>query len=273
MPDRYALFGHPVAHSRSVQMHAAFARQTGQDMSYELINVPPGNFVHAVREFLEHGGRGGNVTLPYKEEAFRLADKLTPRARLAGAVNTLRVEGDRKLLGDNTDGDGLLRDLQVNRNVSVPGARVLLLGAGGAARGALGPLLAAGPAAIALVNRTVSRARTLAERFRKHGAVEACAYAELAGRRFDLVINATSLSLQDAVPPLPDDLLAPQAFAYDMVVAPTGETAFTRWALEHGAQRACDGWGMMLEQGADSFALWRGVRPETQPLLKQHRSD
>ena len=214
--DRYAVFGNPIGHSKSPAIHAAFARQTGQDLSYEALLAPLDGFAAAVREFVAAGGKGANVTVPFKEEAFRLADRLSPRAELAGAVNTLAVDG-QGILGDNTDGAGLVRDLEANLGFPLAGRRILLLGAGGAARGALGPLLAAEPALLTIANRTAGKAADLALHFIEHGFVFGCGYPELAGESYDLVVNATSASLSGELPPLPAGLFAPGSLAYDMM--------------------------------------------------------
>jgi shikimate dehydrogenase len=258
--------GHPVAHSKSPRIHAAFARQTGQDLEYRAIDVAPGDFAPAVARFRAAGGRGLNVTLPYKEQAYALAEVRRTRAEQAQAVNTLGFSPDGRVWGDNTDGVGLVRDLTRNLGLALAGRRVLLLGAGGAARGVVGPLLAEGVAVLVIANRTVARGAELARAFRASGPVEACGFQDLAGRRFDLVVNATAASLQGEVPPLPPGLLAPRAWCYDMMYADAA-TAFVRWGLGHGACGASDGLGMLVEQAAESFFLWRGLRPETTPVI------
>lgn len=265
--DRYAVIGHPVAHSKSPLIHAAFARQTGQELEYLALLAPLDGFVATVQDFRAAGGRGANVTVPFKLEAHALADRLTPRARAAGAVNTLAF-GPDGILGDNTDGAGLVRDLEHNLGCAPAGKRVLLLGAGGAARGALLPLIDAGPARLVIANRTASRAQELARAFAEaaHAPVEGGGFAELAGQQFDLVINATAASLADQAPELPNGLYAPGALAYDMMYG-KGDTAFLRAARNEGAARLADGFGMLVEQAAESFLLWRGVRPDTAPVL------
>jgi shikimate dehydrogenase len=271
VPDLYAVLGHPIAHSKSPRIHAAFARQTGQDLVYEAIDVAPGGFAAAVWHFRARGGVGLNVTLPYKEEAFALAQARSARAEQAGAVNTLGFEAHDRLWGDNTDGAGLVRDLTLNLGVTLRGRRVLLLGAGGAARGVIGPLLGEGAAVVVIANRTITRGEELAETFRGHGPVEACGFADLAGRPFDLVVNATSASLQGEVPPLPAGLLAPGAWCYDMMYADR-PTAFVRWGEAQGAAGARDGLGMLVEQAAESFFLWRGVRPDAPAVIAALRA-
>ena len=260
MADRYAVIGHPVAHSKSPWIHAEFARQTRQDLEYGRIEAPLDGFARAVDEFRAAGGRGANVTLPFKEQAFRYcAGAVTERAAAAGVVNTLIVESG-KLRGDNTDGVGLLRDLEINLRQKIAGACVLLLGAGGAAQGVLGPLLDAGPQRLVVANRTVAKARELARRFGAAG----CGYDELGGAQFDLLINATSAGLAGEVPPLPPAAFAPGSLGYDMVYG--RDTPFLAMARAAGAE-GCDGSGMLVEQAAESFFLWRGLRPDTAPVL------
>ena len=264
MPDQYAVIGNPVAHSKSPQIHAEFARQTGQDLVYERLLAPTDAFMAAANAFRARGGRGLNVTLPFKGEAFRFATRLSERARAAQAVNTLKFEGDA-LFGDNTDGAGLVNDLARNLGCAMAGARVLLLGAGGAARGVIKPLLEQQPAQLMLANRTLGKAQLLAQSFR--GGLEAGTYAALAGRQFDLVVNATSASLARALPPLPPGVFARGALAYDMMYG-MGETPFLAFARAEGAAAFADGLGMLVEQAAESFFVWRGVRPDTAPVLK-----
>ncbi|HUH00066.1 MAG TPA: shikimate dehydrogenase [Gammaproteobacteria bacterium] len=267
-PDLYAVFGHPVGHSRSPWIHARFAALTGQSLSYEARDVPPGGFDAALADFLAEGGRGLNITLPHKLAAFAAAARLTPRAQRAGAVNTLAVES-AGLLGDNTDGAGLLCDLQANLGVRVAGRRVLLLGAGGAARGALPALLDARPSELFVANRSAAKAVALAAEFAADGPVSG-AGLEAAVGPYDLVVNATSASLAGEVPALPDEAIGPATFCYDLVYG-TGATPFMRWAGELGAAGVADGIGMLVEQAAESFSLWRGVRPPTAPVLAELR--
>ena len=266
MPDRYGVMGHPIAHSKSPRIHTAFARQTGQDIEYRAIEVQPGSFARAVAAFRAQGGRGLNVTLPFKEEAFTLALDRSERADRAHAANTLGFAEDGRIWGDNTDGVGLVRDLTCNLGLPLAGRRLLLLGAGGAARGVVGPLLAEGLAGLVIANRTVARGEALARDFQDAGPVSACGFEALAGRRFDLLINATSASLQGEVPPIPEDVLAPGAWCYDMMYA-DGPTAFVRWGRTHRAAGTSDGLGMLVEQAAESFFLWRGIRPDTAPVI------
>jgi len=266
--DRYAVIGSGIAHSRSPRIHAMFAEATQQSMAYGLIDVPPAAFHAVVRDFFAGGGRGLNVTVPHKLAAFRLADTLAPRAQRAGAVNTLARGADGKLLGDNTDGAGLVRDLTVNLGFKLAGARVLLLGAGGAARGILAPLLEGGAGPVYIINRRAERARQLASEFADLGKVSAPP-AKPGARHdagYDLIINATSASLADELPRIPADAIGTQTLAYDLAYAER-DTVFVRWALRAGAARAVMGLGMLVEQAAESFLLWRGLRPDTAPVL------
>lgn len=267
--DLYGLVGHPVSHSKSPVIHRCFARQTGQDIEFRLIDIPPGEFEDRLGEFRRCGGRGLNVTLPYKGEAFEFADKLTERARSAAAVNTLAWQEDGLVLGDNTDGAGLVADLEQNLGVELAGRRILLLGAGGAARGALGPLLGRAPSGLVIANRTLAKAEALAERFGPHGEIIATAFGDLSGH-FGLVINATSASLSGQVPPVPETVVTSGTACYDMMYQ-KGPTAFLEWADGCGAGLVADGTGMLVEQAAESFELWRGVRPETGPALAEIR--
>ena len=269
MTDHYAVFGNPIAHSKSPLIHAAFARQTGQDLDYRAILAPIDGFATALREFVAAGGRGANVTVPFKEEAFRLATRLSPRAALAGAVNTLVISGD-DVLGENTDGVGLLRDITINLACPIAGRRVLLLGAGGAARGAIGPLLDARPQVLVVANRTETKAQALADVFGHLGPISGVGFAQLAGRSFDLVIDATSASLGGNMPPLPEGIFAPGSLAYSMMYG-KGETAFQRFARIQGAARIAEGLGMLVEQAAEAFHLWRGVRPDVRPVTEMLR--
>jgi len=266
MADRYAVIGHPVAHSRSPWIHAEFARQTGQSIDYGRIEAPLDGFEGAVDEFRTAGGRGANVTLPFKERAFRYCQgEVTERARTVGVVNTLSFQGPTAR-GDNTDGVGLLRDLTVNLGRAIAGQRVLLMGAGGAAQGVLPPLLEARPLRLVVVNRTAARARELA---RRYGASAGGGYDEFGGESFDLLVNATSAGLAGQAPPLAAAAFAPRALAYDMVYG--RDTPFLALARAAGAA-AHDGSGMLVEQAAESFFVWRGVRPDTAPVLAALRS-
>ncbi|MDR2208357.1 MAG: shikimate dehydrogenase [Azoarcus sp.] len=270
--DCYALIGHPVEHSKSPFIHAAFARQTRQELSYRALIAPLDGFSDTVRMFRAEGGRGANVTVPFKIEACSLATRLTERARLAGAVNTLTFENDA-ILGDNTDGIGLVRDLITNLACPLAGRHVLLLGAGGAARGVLFPLFQTKPSSLTIVNRTVKRAQELRAAFAPYAgqtAFTAGGYEDIGGWEFDVVINATSASLENKTLPLSGNIFAPDAFAYDMMYSENG-TPFLTWARTAGASRLSDGLGMLVEQAAESFALWRGVRPSSTSVLSELR--
>ena len=265
-PARYAVMGNPVAHSKSPHIHRHFAHQFGHNIEYTALWVDVDGFREAVEQFRDEGGKGLNITVPFKLEAFQLADNLSDRAKLAGAVNTIRFEPDGKIFGDNTDGTGLVHDLAKNLGVQLRNKKILLLGAGGAARGVVGPLLRQNPAVLVIVNRTVSKARELAKLFAPIGKAEACGYEELVGKRFDVVINGTSASLKGEMPPLPVNLFANNAVAYDMMYGDK-PTPFLEWAMLHGATIAVDGLGMLVEQAAESYLLWRGVRPETKHII------
>lgn len=267
-PDRYAVIGHPVAHSRSPFIHARFADQVGQSILYTAIDASPEQFDTVLREFFELGGKGLNVTIPHKQAALKPVATLTPRAARAGAVNTLALQPDGTLLGDNTDGAGLARDLLNNHRLRIAGRRLLLVGAGGAARGALAPLLGLMPASLTIVNRTPSRAEELARQFADLGNVRARAFDALGTTPYDIVINASSASLAGEVPPLPPDCVDRHSFCYDMAYA-RGDTAFVHWAQQRGCARAVMGLGMLVEQAAESFLLWRGVRPDTASVLAE----
>ena len=269
MTDRYAVVGNPIAHSKSPEIHAAFARQTGHDIDYSRLLAPLDGFHSTIESFRAKGGKGANVTLPFKLEAFDLADDVSQRARDAEAANFLRFDNGR-VRADNTDGVGLTRDIVHNLGFGIAGKRVLLMGAGGAAQGVLSPLLEYEPSMLTIANRTVEKALRLAETFR-HKPVAASSvlcglpFGELAGHHFDLVINATSASLQGELPPLPADAFAAGALAYDMMYGRI-PTPFLAYAAAHGAKTS-DGLGMLVEQAAESFLLWRGVRPETAPVI------
>jgi len=270
MTDLYCVFGNPVAHSKSPVIHARFAELQGHDMHYEARLAPVNDFAGSLRAFLADGGRGCNVTVPFKEQAWALAGVRSPRAEKAGAVNTLLLGKDGRLYGDNTDGVGLVRDLVQNAGVTLAGKRVLVLGAGGAVRGVLSPLLAEQPAQLVVANRTAAKAEALAALFADEGPVRGMGFEGLAGRQFDVVINGTSASLQGDLPPLPADVLAAGALAYDMMYG-AKPTVFLQWAAAHGAQTR-DGLGMLVEQAAEAFFLWRHVRPSTAPVLNELRA-
>jgi shikimate dehydrogenase len=265
-PDRYAVIGHPIAHSLSPQIHAAFARATGQVLTYDTIDATVEQLAPSVQRFFAAGGCGLNVTVPHKQAALTLSDTLSERATTAGAVNTLRREPDGRLHGDNTDGVGLVRDLTTNLNCALEGRRLLLLGAGGAARGVLAPLLALRPRLLVIANRTAARAQALAARFAPLGPVVGMGLEELDDSAFDLILNATAASLAGELPPLPSGALATASVCYDLAYG-RNSTPFVRWARSSGCQHAHSGLGMLVEQAAESFYLWRGVRPQTAPVL------
>ena len=259
--DRYGVFGHPVGHSLSPFIHAMFARETGQDMSYRPFDVPPEELVARVRSFFSEGGSGLNITLPHKLAAVELATELTERAAHAAAVNTLALR-DGKVLGDNTDGIGLVRDLCDNLGVVITNRRVLVLGAGGATRGVLAPLLGLQPEELIIANRTADRAEALAAAFADLGDAHGVGFADVGDDAFDLVINATSASLSGEMPPLPPAAVGPQTVCYDLAYGKDA-TAFVKWAQSIGCAQALQGLGMLVEQAAESFHVWRGVRPQT----------
>jgi shikimate dehydrogenase len=265
-PDRYAVIGHPIDHSRSPWIHARFAQQTGERMVYSAIDAAPQELAEHVRDFFARGGLGLNVTVPHKQAVLPLLQELSDRARVAGAVNLILRADDGRLRGDNTDGSGLVRDLTHNLGVPIAAQRLLLLGAGGAARGIIAPLLALQPAELIIANSAAERATKLAREFARFGAVRGAAYAELTGQRFALIINATSAGLRQQVPPLPVEVLDAATVCYDLAYAP-GTTRFVQWAREHGVARSIAGAGMLVEQAAESFLLWRGVRPDTSAVL------
>ena len=270
MTDRYCVLGNPVAHSRSPAIHAQFAVQCGQDLAYEALLAPLDGFAETVRGFVAAGGKGANVTVPFKEEAFRLCTRRSARAERAGAVNTLAFAAD-EIHGDNTDGAGLVRDIEVNLGFALAGKRILLLGAGGAARGVIAPLLACNPASLSIANRSVDKAEVLAAQFSDLAAVDAENYAKTENGRFDVVINATSASLSGEALPLPPGVFAPGSLAYDMMYG-KGETPFLALARAQGAARLADGLGMLVEQAAEAFLVWRGVRPDSKPVLAALRT-
>jgi shikimate dehydrogenase len=266
--DRYGVMGYPVSHSRSPVIHRLFALQTQQDLQYELLQVPPAQLENAVEQFGRTGGKGLNITVPHKREVVRLVDDMSDRAKKAGAINTL-VFRDGEIHGDNTDGVGLVRDLQSNIGVQIRDANILILGAGGATRGIILPLLELEPEAIVIANRTLEKAQTLVERFSGHGIVVSCEFTDVVALPvYDIVINATSAGIKGETPPYPVEAIHPNTVCYDLSYGLT-PTPFARWAAEHGAARSVMGWGMLVEQAAESFYIWRGVRPETAPVLKQ----
>jgi len=275
--DRYAVMGNPIAHSKSPTIHAAFAAQTGQRLRYDKILVQPGELAAAVQAFREHNGRGLNITVPFKQDAYRLATDLTARAQLAGAVNTLLLDPHGGILGDNTDGAGLVRDLSHNHRIAIAGQRLLLLGAGGAARGIIGPLLDCQPAQLLIANRTAERAEQLAEQIaaqfpRADIALSGSGYDRLPDTPFDLIINATAASLHGEAPRLPGHTLATDGTAYDLMYADQ-PTPFMRWASARSSGPSLDGLGMLVEQAAESFTLWCGQRPDTAAVMQLLRPE
>ena len=266
MSDRYGVVGHPVGHSWSPFIHGLFARDTGQAMSYRLYDFAPEEFEARVRDFFTLGGRGLNVTVPHKIAAVDIASELTTRAAHAGAVNTLAMQQDGTILGDNTDGAGLVRDLCDNLGLVIIRRRILIVGAGGATRGVLAPLLALGPTEVVIANRTPERAQDLARAFLKLGPVQGMGIRDISGGPFDLVINATSASLSGELPPMADSVVGPETVCYDMAYGKT-DSPFVQWSLKRGCARAVQGWGMLVEQAAESFRLWRGLKPGTASVL------
>ncbi len=268
--DQYAVIGNPIEHSKSPEIHRAFAEQTGEPVEYGRILGNLDDFSGDVRRFLADGGLGLNVTVPFKEQAWRLADELSPGAHTAGAVNTLiRLENNR-LRGENTDGVGLVRDLTVNQGLRLQEKRILVLGAGGAVRGVIRPLLEQHPKRVIIANRTAARAYSLASGVAAYGQVAGCGLDELEGMQFELIINGTAAGLEGEVPPIPGSVLAKGGWCYDMLYS-DHTTAFQQWGREHQAARSLDGLGMLVEQAAESFRLWRGILPETSPVIAMLR--
>jgi shikimate dehydrogenase len=266
--DRYGVMGYPVSHSRSPVIHRLFALQTGEPIQYELLQVSPEKLEVAVRQFQRTGGKGLNITVPHKSEVTRLVDQMSERAATAGAVNTLSFKGG-EVHGDNTDGIGLLRDLAVNLGLSLQDANILILGAGGATRGIIGPLLEMQPASLRIANRSLDKAQALADHFSRSGPVSACCFDVVPVEDpYDLIINATSAGLKGEAPPYPSAAVSDATFCYDLSYG-LKPTPFSVWARDAGALQSVMGWGMLVEQAAESFRLWRGVRPETAPVLKQ----
>jgi shikimate dehydrogenase len=266
--DRYGVMGYPVSHSRSPVIHKLFALQTGENIQYELLQVSPEKLAIAIRQFQRTGGKGLNITVPHKSEVAKLVDQMSERAATAGAVNTLTFNGG-EIHGDNTDGIGLLRDLAVNLDLSLEGSKILILGAGGATRGIVGPLLEMQPASIRIANRALDKAQALADHFSHSGNVSACRFNLVpVSERYDLIINATSAGVKGESPPYPTAAISESTFCYDLSYG-LKPTPFSVWARESGAAHSVMGWGMLVEQAAESFKIWRGVRPDTSPILKQ----
>ena len=269
--DDYAVMGNPISHSKSPSIHTLFAEQTQQSVLYTAIHVDLGGFKQAVGNFVASGGKGLNITVPFKQEAWELVSERSERAERAGAVNTIKIENDR-LFGDNTDGVGLVNDLTINHGIELKNKNILLMGAGGAARGVLVPLLKQNPSSLFIVNRTPDRAKDLALDFSDAGEVQGGGYDAIAELKFDVVINATAASLHGELPPLPDTLLNDNASCYDMMYS-AKPTPFMVWATEHNAEKVLDGLGMLVEQAAESFYIWRDVKPETKPVIDQLREE
>jgi shikimate dehydrogenase len=264
--DQYAVFGHPINHSKSPRIHTLFAQQTRQELSYSAQDVPATLFDKAVADFFKQGGKGLNCTVPLKELAWQRADSLSTRAQFSKAVNTLALQEDGSILGDNTDGIGLVTDLTINHAISLLDSRILILGAGGASRGIIGPLMEKSPAHITIANRTVEKAITLSREFAQLGEITGCSYNDIKNSEFDLILNATSASLTGELPPLAENLLAKNGNCYDLAYG-NQPTAFVKWGLAHGAVKSLDGLGMLVEQAAEAFFIWRGVQPETERVI------
>lgn len=265
-PKRFAVMGNPVAHSKSPFIHKQFAHQFKHPLEYTAIQVDVGGLAQAVGQFRAAGGNGLNITVPFKLDALRLADNLSERAQIAQAVNTLRFDRDGTTFGDNTDGAGLVRDFEINLGVRIKAGQILILGAGGAVRGVLAPILRNQPAKLVIANRTASKARELVREFASLGKVDACDFDDLRGKHFDIVINGTAASLEGEVPPLPETIFTRGALAYDMMYGDK-PTTFMEWALLHGAEKVSDGTGMLVEQAAESYFVWNNVRPETKSVI------
>ncbi|HHF2891940.1 TPA: shikimate dehydrogenase [Vibrio diabolicus] len=268
--DRYAVFGNPIGHSKSPFIHTLFARQTNQSLTYTAECAPVGGFIEAAKAFFADGGKGCNVTLPFKEDAYQFASRLTERAQLAGAVNTLKKLDDGEIIGDNTDGAGLVQDL-LQHQVVLEGARILIIGAGGAARGVIKPLLDQKPTSLTITNRSFSKAEQLAELFSAYGPVTAKEMNTIA-EEYDVVINSTSASLSGELPAISSSVFATNSTSYDMMYG-KGDTTFNQWAKQHGAAHAYDGLGMLVGQAAESFMLWRGLRPGAKQILRELRKN
>ena len=265
--DRYAVFGNPVEHSKSPFIHACFAEQTGQQLVYTAELIEPGDFKKAVASFADNNGKGLNITVQFKQEAWQLATRRSRRAELAGAVNTLVIHGKDDYYGDNTDGVGLTRDLTANYKLQLEGKHILIVGAGGAVRGVIEPLLASRPASLTIANRTREKALQLAQDFGELGNISGCGLDEFGNKAYDVIINGTSASLSGELPSLPATLIQENTFCYDMVYA-NEATPFMRWARDHGAKRVVDGKGMLVEQAAESFRIWRGCKPDTASVIE-----
>jgi len=265
--DRYAVFGNPIAHSKSPQIHTLFAEQTKQSLLYTAELAEIGQFDQAVKDFIKHNGKGLNVTVPFKEDAWKLANQHSDRAKRAGAVNTLKLEQDGSLYGDTTDGVGLVRDLMKNHHIKIKDKTILIIGAGGAVRGILEALLEQHPASLLIANRTKQKAVQLAKDFSNLGNINGCGLDEISNNSFDIVINGTSASLQGDLPALPDSIFNKHTCSYDMMYA-AQPTVFMQWSIDNGVKQVFDGLGMLVEQAAESFYIWRGIKAETSAVIK-----
>ncbi len=270
MSDQYAVFGNPIAHSKSPDIHAEFAKTTEQDIKYNRQLVDEDKFAEAAQAFFENGGKGLNITVPFKLDAYDFADSLTKRARQAGAVNTLIAKDDGTVVGDNTDGMGIIRDITINQEWLISRKTVIILGAGGAVRGILGPLLAENPSKVYIANRTIEKAQQLATAFSREGNIEGLGFDQLPWHAADLIINGTSASLSGDLPPLPEAIVGAQTYCYDMMYGKE-PTVFLKWAKERGSYHLADGLGMLVEQAAESFYCWRDVLPGTQAVIDKLR--
>ena len=270
--DHYAVFGHPINHSKSPRIHQLFAEQTQQSLSYTAQDVPAESFNSAIDAFFKQGGNGLNCTVPLKELAWQRVDSLSKRAQFSKAVNTIALQDDGTLLGDNTDGLGLVADLTINHAIPLLNSRILILGAGGASRGIIEPLMEQSPSLIVIANRTVEKAITLSTEFSQLGEISGSGYDAIKNRQFDLILNATSASLTGELPPLADTILAKNGCCYDLAYG-NQPTPFVNWGRSHGAEKSLDGLGMLVEQAAEAFYIWRGIRPETSDILELLNSE
>ncbi len=273
--DKYAVVGNPVSHSLSPQIHRLFAEQTNQNIDYQALEFAEDSFEQQVLQLIESGFKGINVTVPFKERAWAITDILSPRAKDAGAVNTVIFQDDGLLAGDNTDGIGLTRDMITNNHILIQHRKILVLGAGGAVRGILGPLLAQKPDLLTIANRTIEKAQDLVHQFSENlndnTELQHCSFEDSGKQKYDLIINGTSAGLTNEVPAIPDEILGINSICYDMMYNITQPTAFVQWAIDRGSLRQFDGLGMLVEQAAEAFFIWRGVRPETGPVISQLR--
>ncbi len=270
--DLYAVVGNPIEHSLSPAIHTQFAAQTQQALEYKTHLAKISQFNQHLFLLKKQGFKGLNITVPFKIDAYNVCDELSPRAQDAKAVNTLFLRDDNTIAGDNTDGIGLVRDLKQNYQVLLKNRKILILGAGGAVRGVLGPLLVQSPSLLMVANRTLSKAQDLVKNFKDIGSIEACGYDDLGKEQFDLIINGTSAGLTGEIPPIPETILGPNSICYDMVYNRNEDTAFVSWAKDNGASQAYDGLGMLVEQAAEAFAIWRGIKPMTAPVILNLRS-